>query len=218
MRLAQPPRRFLIFYKLVEAMTSNVEVAALLFVRRFGDDVAEVERREWEADAIQDALLVAWEDVIRRLDSGSDPVDIVLSVEIRTERGKYRRPFKRRSLPSDRTHPVELLELLDDDDRKLADLALRGASAGMISRRTKWPEYLCSDSQVWQSVDKLILLAWLRMQVIDTAEGIYSLAIFSSIRTPKVCNHTPLLISKADAEACAATTIDAESYSVVASK
>ena len=196
-------------------MTSNVDVAALLFVRRFDDDVREVDRREWEADAIQDALLCAWEETVRRLDSGSDPAEVVLAVSVRNERGKYRRPFRRRSLPSDRTHPVELLELLAPDDRKLADLALRGASAGMISRRTKWPEYLCSDSQVWQSVDKLILLAWLRMQVLDTTDGIYSLAIFTSIRAPKACNHSPLLISRSDAEACAATTIDATDFVAV---
>lgn len=186
----------------------TLSVAQVVFVRRHAETISDAGK--YGDDRRQDSLLLAWSQVYRQLADDlevDEIVDIVVSVKLE-RRGKLR---EKRSIPADKLEPIELLELLDDDDRQLATYALRGASSGMISRRLNWPEQYCSDSQVWQAVDKLILLAWLRMQVLG---GIYSFSVLAGLSKPtKRLDYRPLRISDSEAELLA-DTIDATCYTV----
>lgn len=189
-------------------MNVTLQVAQNVFARRHRETIDDAAR--WDDDRRQDSLLLAWHQVYRQLQDDldvSDIVDIVVSVKL-SKRGKLR---EKRSTPADKLEPIELLELLDDDDRQLATYALRGASGGMISRRLNWPEQYCSDSQIWKAVDKLILFAWLRMQVLG---GIYSFSVLAGLSKPtKRLDYRPLRISDSEAELLA-DTVDATSYTV----
>lgn len=179
-------------------------VASALFAQRHAEEIGQA--AEYGSDSLQDALLSAWQTIVLRLEScNSDSAiaELVVSVDLRTDQG-YLKRGKRQARELIEHLPAELVDCLDSDDRSLITLAAAGLSTGEIAHALNWPVHYCSDLEVWRVVDKLVLMAWLRMCVMDVVESLYSLSIFTSIRAPK-----SLYVSEAEAGTLAKVSLDA---------